>query len=213
MLMKNAVRFMSWKRARCMKCSVAGVCGTVRMTKSASGSSESSASGPVQLQHARRRFTTPRVDAHDVHPERGREPCRLAADPADADDQRRGLRQVDHAAVIGLPPPLSPQLSRKVVVESAGERQDERHDVGADVVVVDLAEIGHGRRVSDQRRRIVAGRRRRLRRLEPAQAPGIPDQRVRHRAECRLGFADGARGLGVGLGHHDRKLGQRGREP
>ncbi len=64
--------------------------------------------GPVELQHARGRFATPRVDAHDVHPERRRKPCRLAADPADADDQCRGLRQVDHPAVVGFPPPLSP---------------------------------------------------------------------------------------------------------
>ena len=46
MLMKNAERFMRWKRSRCMKPSVSGVCGTVRMTKSAWGSSESSASAP-----------------------------------------------------------------------------------------------------------------------------------------------------------------------
>ena len=62
-LMKNALRFMRWKRARCMKPSVSGVCGTVRMTKSASGRSPSSASGPSSLETpggaSRRRASIP----------------------------------------------------------------------------------------------------------------------------------------------------------
>ena len=61
--MKKALRFIRWKRARCMKPSVAGVWGTVRMTKSASGSSESSASGPSSFSTpggaSRRRASTP----------------------------------------------------------------------------------------------------------------------------------------------------------
>ncbi len=63
MLMKNAVRFMRWKRARCMNPSVSGVWGTVRSTKSASGRSASSSSAPTSFTipggASRRRASTP----------------------------------------------------------------------------------------------------------------------------------------------------------
>ena len=52
MLMKNALRFISLNRARFIKPSVIGVCGTVSTTKSARGSSESSAVGSMQLRDA-----------------------------------------------------------------------------------------------------------------------------------------------------------------
>ena len=109
-LMKNAVRFMRWKRARFMKPSVAGVCGTVRITKSARGSSASSASGPMELGHARRRLAAARVDADHAHAEGGGEPRRLGADAAHAHDERRRLGQVDHAGVVRLPAPLAAKL-------------------------------------------------------------------------------------------------------
>ena len=48
-LMKNAARFMRWNRARFMKPSVSGVCGTVRITKSARGSSVVERGGAVQF--------------------------------------------------------------------------------------------------------------------------------------------------------------------
>jgi len=86
-----------------------------------------------------------------VHAKRGGEARGLRADPAHADDERGGLRQVDHAAIVRLPAPLAPELPRQVVLEPARERQDERHDVRADVVVVDLSEIRHHDGMSDQR--------------------------------------------------------------
>src|SRR6266851_2989908 len=70
-------------------------------------------------------------------------------------------------------PPLAPELQRQVVVEPAREREHEGHDVRADVVVVDLAEVGDHRRVRDQLVVIVAGGRRSLRGLEPAEPAGL----------------------------------------
>ena len=63
MLMKNALCFIRWKRARFMKPSVSGVWGTVRMTKSARGSNVSSAAGSWSSATpggaSRRRASTP----------------------------------------------------------------------------------------------------------------------------------------------------------
>ncbi len=52
--------------------------------------------------------------------------------------------------------------------EVAGEGEDEGHDVSRDMVVVDLAEIRHDNGVGDELGVVVAGRRCRLRSLEPA---------------------------------------------
>ena len=81
-------------------------------------------------------------------------------------------------------------------MQAAGEGQHERQDVGADVVVVDLAEIGDGQRMRDQFGIIVAGRRRGLRRLQPAQPLRLRQQFSRQRAEGGIG-GDDRRGRGL----------------
>src|SRR3989442_4927433 len=95
-------------------------------------------------------------------------------------------------------------------MEVAGEGEHERHDVRADVVVVDLAEVGDDDRVLDQRRIVVAGGRRGLRRLEPPQPLGLCEQIRVQRAERAVGVRDGgARGSRV-LGHDDLEPGNAG---
>jgi hypothetical protein len=105
---------------------------------------------------------------------------------------------------------LSPELLRDVAMQAARERQDEGHDVRADVVVEDLAEVRHDHRVRDELRIVVPGGRRRLGRLEPAQPRRLAQQAGRHRAERGLGVAHHPRGLGRILGDHDGERGQRG---
>ena len=108
-----------------------------------------------------------------LHAERGGKPRRLGADPADADDQRRRLGQVHDGVVLARRRlPFAAQLLRHVDLQAARKGQHEAHDVRGDVVVVDLAEIGDLHRVRDQLGIIIAGRRRRLRRLQPAQIAG-----------------------------------------
>src|SRR5262249_42182284 len=114
----------------------------------------------------------------------------------------------DRAARLALRgPPLAAELPREVQMEAACEREDERHDVSADRVVVDLAEVGDDDGVRDERRCVVARRRRRLRRLQPAQSPGLGEQRVRQRAEGGVRIGDGSRDIRVGLGDDDRQAG------
>ena len=95
---------------------------------------------------------------------------RLAADAAHADDQRRRLGQMHDAGVERLGLLFAAHLLRQVVVQAAREGQHEGHDVRADVIVEDLAEVGDHHGVRDQLGIVVPGRRRRLRRLQPAQA-------------------------------------------
>ena len=54
-------------------------------------------------------------------------------------------------------------------MQPAREGENERHDVRADMVIEDLAEICHHGGVRDQLGVVPAGRRGRLRRLNPAQ--------------------------------------------
>ncbi len=60
------------------------------------------------------------------------------------------------------------QLLRQILMQPAREGEDERHDVRADMVIEDLAEICHHGGVRDQLRVVPAGRRGRLRCLNPA---------------------------------------------
>ena len=69
--------------------------------------------------------------------------------------------------------PLAFQLLRNVVVQAARKGQDESHHMRADVVVIDLAEVGDRDRMGDQLGIVIAGGRRRLRCLQPAQPPGF----------------------------------------
>ena len=83
------------------------------------------------------------VDADHAHAEGLAQARRLAADAADAEDQRGALGQVHDAGVERARRVLAAHLLRQVVVQAAREREHERHDVRADVIVEDLAEIGH----------------------------------------------------------------------
>ena len=169
-LMKNADRFIFWNRARLKNPSVAGVCGTVRITKSARGSSSSSASGLCSSATPAGADVRRASVASTRHAERRQQPRRLRADPADADDQRGRLRQMHHIA--GLPRrllPLAAQLLRNVHVQPAREGQHESHDMRADMIVEDFPEIGDLHRVRDQFGIVITRRRRDLRRLQPAQ--------------------------------------------
>ena len=80
-------------------------------------------------------------------------------------------------------------------MQAACERQHESQDMGADVVVVDLPEIGDRQRMVDQFRIVVAGRRRGLRRLQPAQALRFRQKLRRQRAERGIGGDDRGRGF------------------
>ena len=170
--------------------------------------------GPVELRArpggaSRRRASTPITRM----PKAAASRAASAPMPPTPDDQRRRLGQVDHAAVsMRLRPPLAPELLREIVVQPAREREHEGHDVGADVVVVDLAEIRDDGRVRDQLRIVEARRRRGLRRLQPAQPRGACSGarpaacRTRPRRRRQL-----PRRLAVVLGHHDGQLGHRRR--
>jgi hypothetical protein len=134
-------------------------------------------------------------------------PRGLGADAAHAHDQRGRVGQVEHAALLApLRLPLATHLAREVVVKAAREREDERHDVGADHVVVDLAEVRHDHGVRDERGRVVAGGRRGLRRLQPAQPPGLREPRVRDRPVRGVGLADRAQRVGLRLRDDEGEL-------
>ena len=167
--------------------------------------------GAVEFEHAGRGIAATGVDAHHVHAERGAEPGRLGADPAHAHDERARLGQVDDAVrLLALRPPLAAELARNVVVQAPREGQHEGHDVRGDVVVVDLAEVGDDDRVIDQLPRVVAGRRRGLRGLQPAELAGGSQQRRRDRAEGGLGRRRHARGVVRGFSY-DHVQGRHGR--
>ena len=78
----------------------------------------------------------------------------------------------------------------------------------ADVVVVDLAEVGDRHRMRDQLGIVIAGRRRRLRRLQPAQPLRAGQQVGRDYAEGGVGMGDDLSRVGVVFGNHDFQLGQ-----
>jgi len=149
--------------------------------------------GTVKLHHAGRRIPPARVHPDHPHPEGGGEPRGLRADPAHAHHERRGLGQVDDPGVERRRAPHSLELSRQVQVQPAREGQEEGHDVRADMVIVDLAEIGHDRRVRDQLRVVPPGGRRRLGRLDPAEPRGLLQEPARHGAVRGLRLADGPR--------------------
>jgi hypothetical protein len=169
--------------------------------------------GARQLEDAGRGLATAGIDADHPHAEGVREPGGLASDAAHPHHQRGGLGQVHHPGVDRRRLPLAPELQRQVVVQPAREREHEGHDVGADVVVVDLAEVGDHHRVRDQLAMVVAGGWGRLRSLQPAEARGLAEQRGRQRAEGGVRGGDLARGLRLVLRHHHRERGERGRDP
>ena len=141
-----------------MKPSVAGVCGTVRTTKSACGNSASSASGPWSSATpggaSWRRASTPITRMPNAAARRAASapmpptPTRsIVASGRWTTPVSSGSRRHSRA-----------KLSREIVLEPPREREHEGHDVGADVVVEDLAEIRDDGGVRDQRLGIEARR-------------------------------------------------------
>ena len=125
----------------------------------------------MQFGDTRRRLAPALIDADHPHAKGGGKPRDFAADPADADDQRRRLGQVDDALILRRLLPLAAQLLRNVTLQAAREGQHKGHHMGADMVVIYFAEIGDLDGVGDQLRIIIAGGRCRLRRLQPFEIP------------------------------------------
>jgi hypothetical protein len=116
---------------------------------------------------------------------------------------------VDDAGVERPRAPLAPLLLGQVVVEAAREGQDERHDVGGNVIVVDFPEVGDHQRVGDEVGIVVAGGRRRLRRLQPTERACPLQERGGERTEGRVGLPDLSRRVGLVAGDDDAKRGKR----
>ncbi len=166
----------------------------------------------MQLGNSRRRVAAALVDADDPHSESGGEPRHLAADAADADDQCGCLGQMDDAGIPRQFLPFAAHLLGNVVVQPAGKGQHKGHHMGADVVVVDLAEIGDRHRMRDQLGVVIPGRRCGLRRLQPAQPLGLAQQVGRDRPEYGIGMSNHLRRMRVVFGNNDLELGHRGGE-
>ena len=162
----------------------------------------------VQFGDTRRRIPAALVDADHPHPECGSEARHFAADAANADDQRGRLGQMHDSRIVRQFLPFAFQLLRNVMMQPTGEGQHERHHMRADMVIVDLAEIGDGHRMCDQLGVVVAGRGRGLRCLQPAQ-PARPGQEVgRDYAKGGVGMGDHLGRMRVVFGDYDFELGQ-----
>jgi len=109
--------------------------------------------------------------------------------------------------------PLALQLLRDVVVQTARKGQHKGHHMRADVVVVNFAEVGDRDRMSDQFRVVIAGRRRRLRCLQPTKVPGLAQQVGRDRTEGGVGMRQRLGRLFAILRDDDFEFGQSGGEP
>jgi hypothetical protein len=136
----------------------------------------------------------------------------FAADPANPDDQRRRFRQMHDPSVLRQFLPFAPELLRDVVLQPAGKGEHKGHHMGADVVAVDLPEIGDRDRMSDQLRVVIARGRCRLRCLQPTQLLCFAQQVGRDRAKSRIGMGDYSGRMRVVIGDDDLHLGQRGGE-
>ena len=104
----------------------------------------------VQFGNARRLVAAPLIDADHPNAECSAKPSDLAADAADPDDERRRLGRMHDPGVLRQLLPFAVQLLRKVVLQTAREGEHKRHHMCADVIVVDLAEVGDLHRVRDQ---------------------------------------------------------------
>ena len=157
----------------------------------------------MQLVHAFRPIGAPTIDADHTHAECLAQARRLAADAADAEDQGGALGQVQDAGVERSRRILAAHLLRQVGVKIAREGQHERHDVRADVIVEDLAEVGDLNRVRDQLGIVEASRRRGVGRLQPAQTARSTPNLGRNSAEGGIGIGDVAHRIlhGLGLEH------------
>ena len=70
----------------------------------------------------------------------------------DVEDQRGGLGQVDDPRILGPAQILAAHLLGQVVVKPPSEGEHKSHDVRADVIVEDFAEIRHHYWMIDQLR-------------------------------------------------------------
>ena len=164
----------------------------------------------MQLGHAWRGHLVARVDSEHLHSEGSGEPSSLRADAAHPNDERCSLGQVDHPGVERRRKPFAIQLLRQIPMQSAREGEDKCHDVRADMVIENFAEICHNRGVRNQLRVVPARRRSRLGGLNPAKLGSCSQEGRGDSAKCRIRPCDGARGFGLILGDDDRHVRLRG---
>jgi hypothetical protein len=114
---------------------------------------------------------------------------------------------VDHASVERRRKQFAIQLLRQISMQSAREHEDKCHDMRADMVIENLAEICHTRRVRNQLRVVPARRRSRLGGLDPAQLGSFSQKGRGDSAKRCIRPCDGARGFGLILGDDDGHVG------
>ena len=149
----------------------------------------------MQLGHPAGRRRAACIGRQHGHAESREQARGLGTDAAQADDQGRRFGQMhDIAGLHRALLPLAAQLLRNEHVQPAGKGQHECQDVGADMVVVDLTEVRDAHRMADQLGIVVAGRRRRLGRLQPAQVRGLRQELLAEPAEGCFRVDDLARG-------------------
>jgi hypothetical protein len=119
---------------------------------------------------ARWRLRPPGIDAQDRHAECSAETRRLTANAPDSNDERGGLRQIHNAVEIAVWDPLAVHLLRDIAVQATGKSQKKSHNMGADMIVINLPLIGDHHIAFDQFFIVVAHRRCGRRCLQPAQA-------------------------------------------
>src|SRR5262249_24479739 len=104
----------------------------------------------VKLLYSLRQMGAPSINADNAHAKRMTQTSGFAADAADAEDQGGSLREVHDASVQGPGQILAAHLLGHVVVKPSRKREHERHDVCADVIIVDFAEVSHHHRMRDK---------------------------------------------------------------
>jgi hypothetical protein len=157
----------------------------------------------VQLADARRCALDPAVHADHRHAQLCQVLRGLGPDPADAQDQRRGLGKIHRPGVQWLGPILVAHLAWEVVVKPARERQYERKDVRRDMLVEDAAKVGGCTGVLHQLPEVVACRRRDGRRSQPPELLRPRQQLLVERPEQGVGVRDLPERFISVLGHHD----------
>lgn len=97
----------------------------------------------MELRDTGRSLAAARAHSEHSHSQCGSEARSFRADAAHSDNQRCRLWQVDDTGVVRRWTPLAIDLLRQIPMQPAREGKNECHDVRADIVLEDLAEICH----------------------------------------------------------------------